>query len=493
MSRRRALAAAKDAARAIARALPNDRVGLLVFAGSGFRQLPATADRATWEQFLDAASPSNVPDLATDIEAAVGVAARVAREDGTPASTALVILSDGEDNEGKLEGSIRTLQAAGLRTFAVGVGTAAGTTIDERDASGQVRPHTDWAGRVVITRLMETNLSDIARRTGGVAVRWSGSASVAPVVASIAQLPPRAIAGHARAVAPDRYQWPLGAALLAWLLPSLPGVGRPRTRHGWCAARCDAFFVLVAAIVLAAGVAARAGAGRIGLVIGRQRAARLYAVRQWHEAADAFQGLLRQPVVRHTGNAVPLLSYDLGTTQYRLGRFDAAAQSLHAALGADARLAARAYYNLGNTYIWQARASIDHTSKRMALRAAVESYEEALVRDPGDIDAKWNLEVALRRLDDATDHSSMSRHRNAADWGGGNLTKSGYAGTPQTGAGATPGGGLGPRGGGDAVPEITETHARQLLDAIERAQVSGQELQGPQTRNPPRPSHEPDW
>ena len=194
------LDAAKAAARAIAAALPGDRIGLLVFAGDGFLQLPATVDRSTFDAFLSAASPADVPDPATNLEAAAGVAANVIRGDST--YTALVLLSDGEDNVGKLEGAIRTLQSAHVRTFAVGVGTAEGALID----SGAT------------TRLMEDNLRDIARRTGGAYARWTGPSSAAPVVAGIASMPARPIAGSARFAGIDRFQWPLALAFVLLLI-----------------------------------------------------------------------------------------------------------------------------------------------------------------------------------------------------------------------------------------------------------------------------------
>jgi tetratricopeptide (TPR) repeat protein len=246
--------------------------------------------------------------------------------------------------------------------------------------------------------------------------------------------------------------------------------------------------ILVALII---GVAMR---GRIADLVRRQHAERLYYARSWHAAERAFQSLIHDATMSRQSDALPLLDYDLATTDYRLGRFDAAAQNFHTAVGADPALAERAYYNLGNTYVWQARASIDHMTKRMALRGAISAYEEALALDPHDQNAKWNLEVALRRLADATEPpSSLSLHRNAADWGGGNLTKSGYAGNPQTAAGTTPGGGFGQPGGGDVVPEIDEAHARRLLDAVEHAQVGQQELNGPLTHTPGRARPEPDY
>lgn len=249
---------------------------------------------------------------------------------------------------------------------------------------------------------------------------------------------------------------------------------------------------LIVIVVLA--VAVVAFRGRLSNIAQRQHAARLYHARAFHEAERAFTSLVHDETMARRDDRLPLLDYDLATTEYRLGRFDHAAQNYHIAVGGDPALAERAYYNLGNTYVWQARSSFDHTTKRMALRAAVSSYEEALVLNPNDADAKWNLEVALRRLADATDApSQLSRHRDAADWGGGNLTKSGYAGNPQTAGGTTPGGGFGQPGGGDVVPAIDEAHAHALLNAVEHAQVGQQELNGPLTRSPRRPSREPDY
>src|SRR5512140_2258401 len=105
--------------------------------------------------------------------------------------------------------------------------------------------------------------------------------------------------------------------------------------------------------------------------------------------------------------------------------------------------------------------------------AAISAYEEALVLDPSDADARWNLELALRKLADVDAKAGAGRRR-GANWGGGNLTKSGYAGAPQTGAGAAPGGGFGGSQGEQPAQQITETRARALLNALERAQVSGQ-------------------
>jgi Ca-activated chloride channel homolog len=214
------LAAAKRAASAIAQALPSDRVGLLVFGGSGFLQLPPTVDRSAFQLFLDAASPSDIPDVSTNLEAAAGVAASAVTE---PASTGIVLLSDGEDTEGKLEGAIRALRDAGVRTDAVGVGTVDGVTLMDTNSV----PHRGPDGQVVTTRLMEANLQDIARRTGGVYAR---AGDVGPVVADLAQLRPRGVSGQQHEVGIEVFQWPLALGVLLLL-------AEPWVSDRWDAAR----------------------------------------------------------------------------------------------------------------------------------------------------------------------------------------------------------------------------------------------------------------
>jgi tetratricopeptide (TPR) repeat protein len=252
---------------------------------------------------------------------------------------------------------------------------------------------------------------------------------------------------------------------------------------------------LIAVVVVLALVSAAAlrRAGGVRMVLGTDQAIRSYHDRQFKTADSAFHALVRTATQRHRLDLLPPLEFDLGNTAYRLGRFDRAAEQFHTAQAGTERLRERALFNLGDTYVWQARGDYDHEGKLRELRAAVEAFEDALVVDPNDMDAKWNLEVALKRLNDAGEHYSTGLHRQEADWGGGNLTKSGYAGTPQTGAGTTPGGGFGAGGGDETVPEITETQARQLLKAVERAQVTGQEAPGKMERSGIRPLRERDW
>jgi hypothetical protein len=129
-----------------------------------------------------------------------------------------------------LEQAIKTLSEGVVHASAVGVGTPAGTLLLDRDSLGVRVAHHDWAGRDVTTRLVEQNLQDIARRTGGRYVRWSGEASVQPIIDQLGQVRRRAMAGDIAAPRADRFQWLLAAALAALVASSLVVRGR---RGSW--------------------------------------------------------------------------------------------------------------------------------------------------------------------------------------------------------------------------------------------------------------------
>ena len=259
------------------------------------------------------------------------------------------------------------------------------------------------------------------------------------------------------------------------------------------AARIPARIAMAAALVIVLAFLGVWLQGPLGLAVERDHAEQLYRERSWHAADTAFAAVVHDATMRRASDLLPLLEYNSGNVSYRLGRFSEAERRYQGALGGARALRERTYFNLGNSYVWQARAEYDRVGKRSALRAAVDSYEEALLIDPHDRDAKWNLEIALLRLEDAEDSAGAGLHRGEANWGGGNLTKSGYEGAPQTGAGATPGGGYGTLAGEDAVQEITETEARQMLKTVEQAQVTGQQAGAAPKAPARRPSHERDW
>ena len=165
------LAAAKDAVWEVVSASPGDRVGLVVFGGSAFLQLPLTSDHATFKLFLDAATPDDLGDPATDIGTALATAGKVFEHEGDRGPRAVLLASDGESDEGDLEAATASLRGEGIPVFALGVGTSGGGPVPADSSEAPEKFHRDHIGRIAISRLDENELRTAAKLTGGVYAR----------------------------------------------------------------------------------------------------------------------------------------------------------------------------------------------------------------------------------------------------------------------------------------------------------------------------------
>jgi tetratricopeptide (TPR) repeat protein len=191
-----------------------------------------------------------------------------------------------------------------------------------------------------------------------------------------------------------------------------------------------------------------------------RRGERFYRAGSYRESYDAFQRGLAT-------SGDPALQYSVGKALYRLHRYQEAARSFRDATSV-ARLKQPSYYNLGNSYV---RAAEEATNKDELLGQAIAAYEEALRLEPADSAAKWNLEIALQRRGEDRDSGGSPGRGRSADYGRGNMNVPGYEGNPEAAVGAMAGGGYG-AGEGESAEELSESEARQLLETVEREELS---------------------
>lgn len=463
------LRTAKRLAWQLAAARPGDRIGLVIFGGAGFLQLPPTTDLATFQLFLDQASYDDVGDPATDINAGLKVAERALRREGTAiGSRAVLLLSDGERSEGALDPILEVYRRTRLPVFAVGIGTLEGGRIPEDSGSSTGPWHVDNIGRAVISRLDEDALTRIGVESGGTYARWDDPAALESMTKAIATLEARSLATRPAEEPKERYQWPLGIGVLALLAEALRGmtVGRQGgTRKDYHVAvqsyRPGARVVGALCLVLLLSCTSQAREA--------QRGQRLYEQGKYLEAYEAYQSVLRQ-------QGGPEVRFNAGNALYRLKQYSEASKSWREATsGADSALREEAYFNMGNAFV---RASEDANALSGYLERSLDAYEEALRLDPTDRDAKWNLEIALQRYGDPGQVGSRGRG-GRADYGAGSREE-GYEGNRETAVGAMAGGGSG-GDEGESVEEMDPEQARALLEAVERQQLSTHEGRRPRS------------
>lgn len=141
----------------------NDKVGLIVYAGDAFIQLPITSDYVSAKMFLQNITPSLIATQGTDIGEAIRLAMNSFTQD-EKAGKAIVVITDGEDHEGGALEAAKEAKKRGFKVFILGVGTSAGAPIEISEGSGYL---IDNAGETVMTRLNENMCKEIAEAGSG--------------------------------------------------------------------------------------------------------------------------------------------------------------------------------------------------------------------------------------------------------------------------------------------------------------------------------------
>lgn len=141
--------------------LQEDRIGLIVFAGSAFVQLPVTTDYVSAKMFLNSIGTESVPIQGTAIGEAINTSVRgfSAQSDK---SRAVIVITDGENHEDDAVAAAKQAAEVGVKIYTVGVGSAEGQPIRK---GGDLMK--DKEGNIVVTRLDEDTLKDIARAGNG--------------------------------------------------------------------------------------------------------------------------------------------------------------------------------------------------------------------------------------------------------------------------------------------------------------------------------------
>ncbi len=152
--------------------LDNDKVGLIVFAGDAYTQLPITTDGVSAKMFLSNISPAMVPTQGTAIGAAINLAINSFSPDES-ADKAIIVITDAENHEDDAISAAKSAIAKGIKVDVIGIGTTKGAPIPMSERSGDFRKDKD--GNVVITKLNEQMGQEIARAGGGLYVTADNS------------------------------------------------------------------------------------------------------------------------------------------------------------------------------------------------------------------------------------------------------------------------------------------------------------------------------
>ena len=370
--------------------LQGDRIGLIVFAGESFIQLPITTDYVSAKIFLNTINTRSVPVQGTAMGEAINTAIKSfsnetaqKRED-----KAIILITDGENHEDNPVEAARQAAEYGIKVFTIGVGSVDGQPIPV--AGGELMK--DRSGNIVVTKLDEKTLTEVAAAGDGAYIRAGNEEfGLNPIINKIKNLE----STHFKSVVfedyDEQFMYFLGIAMFFLLLESLVGSRRVGKRL---------FAVML--LLMMSGYQMYAQTDRKEIRAGN----RLFDKRNYKEAEVSY----RKALIKDS-TSVPA-NYNLGNTLFRMGDFAGAEAAYSKMTDSLAKVripfdvqkernkrgksalnnnlqAADYFYNLGNASLSQKK-----------YQEAVEAYKNSLRRNPQDMEAKTNLAYAQKKLQD---------------------------------------------------------------------------------------------
>jgi Ca-activated chloride channel family protein len=153
--------------------LKNDKIGLIVFAGDAYVQLPITSDYVSAKMFLSSINPAMVPVQGTAIGAAINMAVRSFTPNEKTEKT-IILITDGENHEDDAIGAAKAAAEKNIHVNVLGVGSLEGAPIPVSASNGYQR---DKEGNMIITRLNEQMCQEIAVAGNGMYARTDNTNS----------------------------------------------------------------------------------------------------------------------------------------------------------------------------------------------------------------------------------------------------------------------------------------------------------------------------
>ena len=370
--------------------LQGDRVGLIAFAGRAFLQAPLTIDYEAAMESINDLDTKTIPEGGTNISSAIDLATQSFGKSAA-GNRALIIFTDGEELSGD---AVKTAKAAadqGVRIFTVGVGTPQGSLIPITSDNGETAFVKDSSGQVVKSKLDEKPLQEIAQATGGFYLHLENGPRTMQQIYNEGLVKMQAAEIDVRLSRRpiERYEWPLGAAIIALAFSILIGERKRVRERNYIPSPVKAISKAVGT-ALAIFCCQFAFATTPGL--------EAYQNGKFEDAYSHFQETLK---THPQSRAEDKLQFDSGAAAYKLKDYGKALESFsQALLSLDTGLQSKSHYNLGNTLYQRGEAQKSDEKKLSDWTNALDHYEQTLKAEPQNKEAKENYEYVKKKIEE---------------------------------------------------------------------------------------------
>jgi len=361
--------------------LENDRLGLVVFAGRAYMQMPLTTDHGAARMYIQDASPDIVPTQGTVIAEALKMA-NTSFNSKERKYKSIVLISDGEDHDPEALKVAKGLAGNGVMINTVGIGSVEGSPIVD-PVTNELKK--DEQGNTVISKLNEVELQQLADATNG---RYMRLDNIDDVLITLTQqldsIEKRSLNDSEFIDYTSYFQWFMGAALFLLLLEFFLS-----ERKNERAPRRPQVSVLNPQLagrtlfigILITGASLSSQAQKADALI--RSGNRYYKQKQIDQSQKEYEKAVQQEPDN------PAANYNLGNAQFRRNSYEEASRSYDASIAHAQDNASRekGLYNKGVAMI-----------KQKKLQESIDSWKNALKLDASDQDARENLQKALMEL-----------------------------------------------------------------------------------------------
>ena len=351
----------------------DDKIGLIVFAGDAFVQLPITSDYVSAKMFLSDIHPSLIATQGTDIATAINMAANsFTQQQGV--GKAIIVVTDGEDHEGGALEAAQDAKKKGMRVYVLGVGSPNGAPIP----FGNGDYMKDNTGNTVMTKLNEEMCRQIAEAGGGVYIHVENNSNAQQQLDNeLSKLAKKEMQSTIYSEYDEQFQ-AFGVIAIILLIIEICIFDRKNP----IAKRINVFGRRQRAatmfLLLATATASMAQADRQYIRNGNK----LFRSGQFDQAEVAY----RKAIEKNPRN--PQAHYNLGNSLMAQRKDSAAIQSLQKSteLETSKIRKAMAYHNMGVV-----------CQQHKMYGEAIEAYKNALRMNPKDDATRYNLELCKRQ------------------------------------------------------------------------------------------------
>lgn len=356
--------------------MSSDRVGLVIFAGRSYLQVPLTVDYSTLKLLLQTVSPDMVPTQGTVIGDAIELSNKSFSSKERKFKS-IILISDGEDHDESAISKVKEASDGGAIVHTVGIGSPQGAQLFDEATKA---PKLDEKGDPLITKLNETELKNIAAAGNGTyTLLGNTDAAANKLIEEIDGMEQRNLGSVVYANYISYFQYFLLAALLLILVEwLLPGASKPVKKIAIAKTGKAALLLLLALFFMAENLFAQ---GSKKLIASGNK---LYAAGNYKDAAVQYGKALQKDTANLSKGA-----YNLGNALYQQKQIEPARKAYEAAAKktTDKTANAGANYNIGNTYMSEKK-----------WQEAIDAYKKTLRNNPQDVDAKYNLSYAQQML-----------------------------------------------------------------------------------------------